>query len=119
MGAHHFAQMHADALELDQQAMPIAMTLHGAENAAAQSALGGGFWDKLPSDAVMEKARRLIDMRDSFSEGLKVMLLDRRITVLAYVPGQIAPRKITDPNVIDFDDPKLSLAAFTRMLETF
>jgi len=117
MGQFHFMQMYNDAAARDCAAMPQALLMIGAVTAAEKDARGMGYWDDLTIDVLFEKARRLVDLRDCFSERLKLMLLDGEILVLVRDPVDGRVHRLRDTDVIDFDDPIVGPEQFFTLAE--
>lgn len=108
MGTKHLQQMYNDAMALDRRALPLAVSLMQlcvAEH--HESRLNRGLWSARHVDDIMGVARRLLSVGDEFYDDLKQMLVVGDVRV-HMVDNRGRPRKITDPDVIDFDEPVAS-----------
>jgi len=104
MGDKHFDQMYADALEYDCRAMVL--MLHLVDAKPRETGRRDDYWHHYTADHIMEHARNLLLLEDDFNDDMKVLLLDRAVTVHGHTQdGKFV--KINDPHVMDYDDPRM------------
>ncbi len=117
MGQVLFQQMYDDALAVDCRAMLTFLDLVTPSQADRQS-FGRGFWESMPVDVIMDKARGLVLIGDEFLSSMKKLLVEGATSVLALNPhtGQVV--RIRDPDVIDFDEPAVTPAGFFHLMMT-
>ena len=109
MGAAHFKQMYADAVDIDRRALPVFAKLV-RPGCLDKRLFGGGFWDSMPADVIMDKARSLVQLGDAYLLHMKQLLVDGKTAV--FVPTADGPVRVRDPRVIDFDEPTIPAALF-------
>jgi len=114
MGKEHFKQMYKDALAVDCQAMLLFMDLV-SHDYRDQQLFGHGFWELMPVDVIMDKARELTRLWADYVTDMKRMLVNGTTSVLMTGPSG-KPVRVRDPRVIDFDETVGTPEAFFYML---
>jgi len=116
MGQEHFKQMYEDALAVDCRAMLLLMDM--LQTPQYERVLyGSGFWESLPVDVIMAKARALVPVGDAFLLSMKTLLVEGTASVMVMDQhGNLF--RVRDPDVIDFDDPVLPPEAFYHFMMT-
>lgn len=117
MGQALFKQMYDDALAVDRRAMMVFLDLV-TPLPADQRSFGCGFWESMPSDVIMDKARGLVPLGDEFLTNMKKMLVNGKASVLMVDARTGQPVRIRDPDVIDFDEPAVTSIGFFHMMMT-
>jgi hypothetical protein len=137
MGYMHFTQMYEDALDLDCWALAEALQLYAGSRLAASrpGALAYDPWSGCSFDDIMRDARKLVVLyQDNYVMELKELVArgaiqPRMPAFIAYstdgaqplaaaIAGTIAQpmQVVQDPDVIDCDDPQLTVVEFYRLL---
>jgi hypothetical protein len=117
--SRYFAALYKQALAVDSKALPLVMMLKQPMNGARFHTGDGSFWGHKDSFDVMVTARKLMAELDGwFTECLQNMLIKGKIVVSATGPDGKRHR-VTDPRVIDFDDPQMPEETFNELLMTY
>lgn len=116
MGTKHFDQMYADAMARDCRAALLFLSLV-ATSQMDKRYWGYSFWESTSVDGIMDIARRLLPLGDKFLTDVKRLLLEGRVDIYGLDRhGKL--RRITDPDVVDFDEVSACPSAFIDMMMT-
>ena len=120
MGIRHFEMLLNDAVELDRQAVPLAIQIYESTKALYTRATplqAPVMWKDMHFDTIVRLSRGLLAVRDRFTQKLQDLLVKGKIHATFMVPG--GRQRVRDPACLSFDDLCVSVPMLCLLVQQY